>query len=363
MKADSGQGIARLAHWPRQARRLFPGLLACAVVAAAAGFLSEHYGAPVMLFALLLGLAMNFLSDPGPQTAADGAPPREAACQPGIEFASKHVLRWGVALLGCRITAGQVAALGWMPVLGVAAAVVATIAVGVLAARALGFSRLFGLLTGGAVAICGASAALALAAALPAYPLKERATLFTVIGVSALSTLVMVLYPMLAQAGGLDAHAAGIFLGATIHDVAQVVGAGYSLGTQAGDTATLVKLLRVAMLLPVIVFAAMLTRRLDRTGANADAPGPRPPLLPGFALAFALLVAINSFGWLPQVVQTLGSDLSRGFLVAAIAAIGMKTQLRDLAGVGWKPIALMVGETAFLAAIVWAMLKLGAPSG
>ena len=361
MKADSGQGIARLAHWPPRARRLFPGLLACAVVAAAAGFLSEHYGAPVMLFALLLGLAMNFLSDPGPQTAADGAPQREAACQPGIEFASKQVLRWGVALLGLRITADQVAGLGWLPALGVAAAVVATIAFGVLAARALGMRRLFGLLTGGAVAICGASAALALAAALPANPHKERATLFTVIGVSALSTLVMVLYPMLAQAGGLDARAAGIFLGATIHDVAQVVGAGYSLGTQAGDTATLVKLLRVAMLLPVIVVASMLTRRLD--GIEGAASGPRPPLLPGFALAFALLVAINSFGWLPQIVLTLGIDLSRGFLIAAIAAIGMKTQLKDLANVGWKPIVLMVGETAFLAAIVWAMLKLGAPAG
>ena len=339
----------RLAAFTGQARRLLPGLLASAVVAAAAGFLAEHYGAPVMLFALLLGLAMNFL----------GA---HAASQPGIELASKHVLRWGVALLGCRITAEQVLALGWRPVLGVAAAVVATIVVGVVAARALGFSRLFGLLTGGAVAICGASAALALAAALPAHAQKERATLFTVIGVSALSTLVMVLYPMLVQAAGLDARAAGIFLGGTIHDVAQVVGAGYSLGTQAGDTATLVKLLRVAMLLPVIVFAAMLTRRLA-AGADAAAAGARPPLLPGFALAFALLVAVNSFGGLPPPLLALGNDLSRGFLVAAIAAIGMKTQLKDLATVGWKPIALMVGETAFLAALVWLMLHFGAAAG
>ena len=366
-----------------QARRLFPGLLACAGVAAAASFLAEHYGAPVMLFALLLGLAMNFLSDPGaphpmdadpaaapapaaaaPAVAGKEAPAvagKEAPCQPGIEFAARHVLRFGVALLGCRITADQVSALGWRPVLGVVAAVIATIVVGVVAARALGLRGLFGLLTGSAVAICGASAALALAAALPAHPLKERATLFTVIGVSALSTLAMVLYPMLVQAGGLEPQAAGIFLGGTIHDVAQVVGAGYSLGAQAGDAATLVKLLRVAMLLPVIVFAAMLTRRLD--GSKGAASGPRPPLLPGFALAFAALVAINSAGLLPQAVQSLGNDLSRGFLVAAIAAIGMKTQLKDLATVGWKPIALMVFETAFLAALVWAMLRFGPMPG
>src|SRR4029078_6759814 len=118
----------------------------------------------------------------------------------------------------------------------------------------------FGRWSGGAVAICGASAALALAAALPNHPLKERATLFTVVGVSALSTLAMILYPMLTQAFGLDARTAGVFLGANIHHLAQVVGAGYSLSRESGDVATFVKLMRVAMLVPVIVFAVMFTR-------------------------------------------------------------------------------------------------------
>ena len=136
-----------------------------------------------------------------------------------------------------------------------------TIGVSMLAARLLGFQTLFGLLSGGATAICGASAAMALAAALPNHPMKERATLFTVIGVSALSTLAMIAYPMMAQAIGLDPRAAGMFLGATIHDVAQVVGAGYSMSQQTGDVATVVKLMRVAMLLPVIVFAVLLSRR------------------------------------------------------------------------------------------------------
>lgn len=324
-------------------RALFPGVLACAVVAAAAGFLAAHYAAPIMLFALLLGLAMNFLSGDGP-------------CVEGIAFTARTVLRVGIVLLGLRITAGQVVGLGWQPVLLVVGSVVATIAVGVTVARVMGFRGIFGLLTGGAVAICGASAALALSAALPQHPMKERAVLFTVIGVNALSTLAMVLYPMLARAGGLGPQAAGIFLGGTIHDVAQVVGAGYGLGTQTGDIATLVKLLRVAMLLPVIVFAAMLTRRLARSVADGAAPGPRPPLLPGFAVAFALLVVVNSLGWLPQTVLALGNEASRGCLVAAIAAIGMKTQLKDLATVGWRPVALMVGETAFLAALVWGFL-------
>ncbi|MDN8617712.1 YeiH family protein [Variovorax ginsengisoli] len=323
---------------PGHVRLLFPGVLACGVVAAASTFLSEHYGAPVMLFALLLGIAMNFLSG-------------EGACRPGIEFAGRTLLRIGVALLGLRITIGQVVELGWQPVAIVVVCVAATILLSMLAARLMGFQTLFGLLSGGATAICGASAAMALAAALPNHPLKERATLFTVVGVSALSTLAMIVYPMIAQAMGLDPRAAGVFLGATIHDVAQVVGAGYSMSQQTGDVATLVKLMRVAMLLPVIVFAVMLSRR-----HAGEVGGPRPPLLPGFVIAFALLVAINSTGWLPSFVAKGGSDLSRWCLVAAIAGIGMKTQLKDLVSVGLKPVMLMIGETVFLVLLALAFM-------
>ncbi len=182
------------------------------------------------------------------------------------------MLRFGVALLGLRITIGQIAALGWGPVGIVVVSVILTIAVSMLLAKLMGFQSLFGLLSGGATAICGASAALALAAALPGHPLKERATLFTVVGVSVLSTLSMIVYPMIAHALGLDSRAAGVFLGATIHDVAQVVGAGYSMSRETGDIATFVKLMRVAMLVPVIVFAVMLTRaRAEEAGTPAAA--------------------------------------------------------------------------------------------
>ena len=331
--------IAVPAPVPGRARILFPGLLACGVVAAASTFLSEHYGAPVMLFALLLGMAMNFLSGEGP-------------CAAGIEFAARQVLRFGVALLGLRITVGQIAELGWGPVGIVVVSVVLTISVSMVLAKLMGFQSLFGLLSGGATAICGASAALALAAALPAHPLKERATLFTVVGVSVLSTVSMIVYPMIAHAIGLDSRAAGVFLGATIHDVAQVVGAGYSMSRETGDIATFVKLMRVAMLVPVIVFAVMLTRaRAEEAGTK------RPPLLPWFAVAFAVLVAVNSTGFLPAAVSAAGSDVSRWCLVMAIAAIGMKTQLKDLATVGLKPIVLMLGETVFMAALVLAMVR------
>ncbi len=342
---DAIQGPSRwLAHWQRH----WPGLALSAVVALAAMFLARHYGAPVMLFALLLGMALNFLSKDERSTA-------------GIDFVARQVLRLGVALLGLRLTVEQVGALGWMPVATVILCVVLTIVCGIVLARLLGFQMFFGLLTGGAVAICGASAALALSATLPAHPLKERATLFTVIGVSTLSTLAMVVYPLIAGWLGLDGQAAGYFIGATIHDVAQVVGAGYSISHEAGDTATLVKLLRVAMLLPVIVLAAWLAHRhLAREGGQAveRALAKRPPLLPWFAVAFAVLVGVNSTGVLPKPLVSFGVDVSQACLVAAMAAIGMKTHLREIVTVGWRPVALMVAETVFLAILVIELLPL-----
>ena len=339
--------------------RMTPGLLVSTVVAVASLSLAEHYGAPVMLFALLLGMALNFLSQDG-------------RCSAGIDFTAKQVLRTGVALLGLRITASQVMALGWEPVAMVVVSVALTIGCGIVFARLLGFQMFFGLLTGGAVAICGASAALALSAAMPNHPLKERATLFTVIGVSTLSTLAMVLYPLVTKALGMDEVPSGFFIGGTIHDVAQVVGAGYSLSHEAGDAATLVKLMRVAMLLPVIALAAWLTQRhiaeqtaaqtaaraaAQTPGTDQSGPTQRPPLLPWFAVAFAVLVAVNSTGWLPVMVANGGKTASQWCLVAAMVAIGMKTHLKDIVSVGWKPVALMCAETAFLAVLFYGLIQ------
>lgn len=316
-----------------------PGLAAAAIVAIAAMFLSEHYGASAMLFALLLGMALNFLGSEGKTV-------------PGIQFAASVILRTGVALLGLRITFGDIAALGLPTTLAVVASVVLTILFGALAVRFTFAQRHFGVLTGGAVAICGASAALAIAAVLPKHPQSERDTSFAVIGVTALSTIAMIVYPIITQAIGFDAKDAGIFIGATIHDVAQVVGAGYSVSKEAGDVATIVKLLRVAMLLPVILVLTIILRRVN-TGETTK----RPPLLPWFVALFAALVAVNSFVALPKSALAIASDGSRAALVMAIAAIGMRTSLKDLAALGWRPVLLMVAETLFLAGMMMLSIK------
>ena len=318
-----------------RSRALLPGVTVTLVVAAAAAFLAEQYHAPAMLFALLLGIAMNFVTT-------------QSGCKDGVEFAARDVLRLGVALLGTRITFGQIAQLGWHPVLLVLVSVIATIVFSAIVARLMGFNTLFGLLTGGATAICGASAAMALSASLPNHPSKNIATAFTIVGVSALSTLAMILYPMLADHLHLSAATAGVFIGGSIHEVAQVVGAGYSVSRETGDIATIVKLMRVAMLLPVVVCFALIGRR---TQGN-DQSGVSPPLLPWFAVAFLLLAWINSSGWIGSTMQSVTNDVSRWCLIVSMSAIGMKTQLKQLVAVGLKPVLLMLGEAVFLAALV-----------
>jgi uncharacterized integral membrane protein (TIGR00698 family) len=318
-----------------------PGLVIAGLVALAASWLAEHYGAPVMLFALLLGIAVNFLS-------------QDPRCQPGIEFASRTILRLGVALLGMRITFDQIQSLGVGVLALTAVAVVLTIASGWLLARSARLEASFGALTGGAVAICGASAALAIAAVLPRGPTHERDTVMTVVVVTALSTIAMIVYPLATTAIGFDSRGAGVFLGATIHDVAQVVGAGYSISDDAGDTATIVKLFRVALLLPAVLVISFLFRTSQQPDANIT----RPPLLPMFLVAFAALVVINSSGWLPQSVNAGLQEASRWCLVTAIAALGTKTSLGDLARVGWRPIAVIIAESVVVAVIVLAGLLL-----
>ncbi len=335
MEGLASPGVRRISP-PARLRAIYPGLLAAGVIGLAATWLSQHYSAPVMLFALLLGIAFHFLHE-------------EGRCVQGIEFASRTVLRLGVALLGARITVAQILDLGVMPIATVVVGVATTIGVGLLAAKWLGLSRSFGVLSGGAVGICGASAALAVASVLPRHRDSERDTILAVVTVTALSTIAMITYPMIVTALGLDHVRAGIFLGGTIHDVAQVVGAGYTISQQTGDIATYVKLLRVTLLLPVVFTIAFAVRRGARSGQGA-AKAP----IPWFLFGFAALVAANSFGLIAKPVGDVASDLSRAFLVAAIAALGMKTSFGALVKVGWRPVALMVLETVWVGALVLA---------
>jgi uncharacterized membrane protein YadS len=188
-------------------RDYFPGLAMTGVAALAAAWLSEHYGAPLMLMGLLIGLAFNFAN-------------ADARLHPGLGFASKTLLRWGIVLAGLQITFGQIAGLGWESFLWLAAMIAIITSVGALTARYLGLGSAFGTLAGGAVAICGASAALALSSVLGEKRSTQAQLTLVLVAVSAASALAMSLYPIIAEVIGLTDKQAGFLVGASIHDVA-----------------------------------------------------------------------------------------------------------------------------------------------
>jgi uncharacterized integral membrane protein (TIGR00698 family) len=321
---------------------VFPGLVATVIVAMAATYLSDHYHAPPVIFALLLGMALNALSS-------------EAKYRPGIDLSARTLLRLSVALLGLRITFGQVGELGWSTAALVIVAVPLTIGFGWILARMLKLDGRFGVLSGGAVGICGASAAMAIAVAWPKKD-SERDTVLVIACITTFSTIAMILYPTLLPHLHFDALQSGRFLGGSIHDVAQVVAAGYATSPKAGDTATVVKLMRVAMLLPVVLGISLATaQRLDKATRAEN----KVVLLPSFLIAFVVLAALNGFNLVPAPVSAVLTEASRWLLVISVAALGMKTSARDIMAVGGTAIALIAAETVFLAVIVLAWILMG----
>mgnify|MGYP002633239812 CR=1 FL=1 len=286
-----------------------------------------------MLFALLLGMSLNFLNE-------------QTRCCAGINFTASTVLRIGVALLGLRITIEQVLSVGMINLAAVSAAIAFTMLAGVFIALRLNRSKEFGILSAGSVSICGASAAMAIATVLPNHPDREKQLVFTILCVTTLSTLAMVLYPVIAVRLGLSDIAIGYFLGGSIHDVAQVVGAGYSVSAEAGDFATITKLYRVLMLIPVFLVLGLLYGRGRNPAERSRLP------LPWFIVGFVGLLLVASSGWMPASTTQMGIDLSKFCLVTAIAALGMKTSLKILMRGSGPAIAMLVLETVILALIV-----------
>lgn len=314
-------------------REFIPGLVIVGLGTLAAGFISDHYGAPLTLMALLLGLALNFLSSDG----------RLAA---GLGFASRSLLRWGIVLVGARVTVTQIIGLGPVALLSVLAIVAATIGVGIIAARKFGFDTSFGILAGGSVAICGASAAMALATTLGSRRVSEAQLTLVLVGISAMSAAAMVLYPIAAHALSMSNLSAGFLLGASIHDVAQALGAGYAYSDAAGQIAAIVKLTRVALLAPVLAIIAFF---LPGQGSKAKGIA-----LPWFIVGFFVLAGINSIGWIPAFAATGSAKIATALLAAAVTATAIKSPLPKLLEAGPRP--LMVLAAATIAAFALALL-------
>lgn len=304
---------------PAQPKRLpahLPGLLVAGVAALAASYLSEHYGAPLMLMGLLLGLSLNFVNVV-PQL------------HPGLNFASKTLLRWGIVLLGTQITLSQIASLG-LAGFGAVVVIIALVTLtGLLAARSLKLEPWLGLLAGGAVAICGASAALALSALLGERRTSQAQLTLVLVCVAAASAFAMSSYPQLAHALHLSDRQAGFLMGASIHDVAQALGAGYSFSPEAGEMATIVKLTRVALLAPTLALISLfLAREEGEKGGRIT--------VPWFVGGFFALAALCSYWPQPAAVTAGASHIASAMLLLAVVATGIGSPMQLLLEQGWR---------------------------
>lgn len=286
--------------------RLFPGLALSLLLAGGAIGLGAVSGWPGALIALMMGfVAGRFL--------------RVGFLQPGLT-ASKHMLlKFGILLLGANIPIESVLALRGPVLFLLPCFVMVTILTGLVMARLLSRDSAFGFLAGGAVAICGASAALAIHAGLPHERRNEQHLAFCILAATILSTAAMFAYPLLLTLLRYDPLPAGGVIGASIHDVAQVVGAGFSLSPEAGEMAVLIKMCRV-LCLPAVVIAAGFFFR------SASAPsGGVAVMPPWFITGFFVMLALNSLHVIPyaDALQPLASLL----LLAAIAALASQTDV------------------------------------
>jgi uncharacterized integral membrane protein (TIGR00698 family) len=331
---------------PYKNRPIFLGITLCAALAMAAIFVSKTapMQLPTMMLCLFLGMAAHSLYD-------------KPAFKTGIDIASRTLLRLGIVLVGARIVFIDFLDLGWPVIATVIISIIAVMALGILGARALKIDRDLGFLIGGATAICGASAAMALSALLPPNKDTETKTAHSIIVVSAIGTLAMIAYPFLLSHGlSLSDTQAGLIIGGTIHDVGQVLGAGYTISAEAGDTALLVKLIRVAMLAPVLIICGII---IGMRSQSTDARPNLKKILPVFLVGFALMATLNSFALIPEMLQSWAKDGAGFLLKMALVAIGMKTSFQSLRTMGWKPIVLVTGATLFLLGLYIALITGG----
>jgi uncharacterized integral membrane protein (TIGR00698 family) len=316
-----------------RAADLAPGLAVTAVATTAVLILGQflHTVSPLLIAIIVGAIAANVTTLP-------------SRLRPGLTFASKKLLRIGVALLGLQLVLGDIVGLG----AGMVAAVVVIVTLGIVGTmfvgRLLGLSWTQRLLIACGFSICGAAAVLAVDGVVEA---EEEEVVTAVALVVIFGTCMIPVLPLLASAMGLGEMDAGLWAGGSIHEVAQVVAAGGAIGGGALAVAVVVKLARVVMLAPVIAVVSVRQRRMTDKAANTK----RPPLVPLFVLAFLACAALRTTGVLPAGVLAGAKLTQTAFLTAAMFALGAGVNIASLRRVGLRPFGLAAISTVWVAGI------------
>lgn len=336
MPADLAAGRKRLdSVW----NGVIPGVVLVAMITAVAFSAHNVSGFALfspMILAVVAGMVYsNVLGTP-------------AHAKAGIAFSQKRLLRFAIVLLGFQLTLGQVVSIGAGGVGIVAATLGATFLFTVTLGRLIGVDAKLAQLIAAGTSICGASAIVATNIVTDA---RDEDVTYAVASITLFGTVAMLGFPLLAPALGLDQHAFGLWAGASIHEVAQVIGAGFQNGTQSGEIATVAKLTRVAMLAPMVILLGLMARR-----KSSDQAAARPPM-PWFVAAFIVVVALNSLVTVPAEVKSAMALATTIMLTMGLAAMGLQADISQLRSRGLRPLALAFCAFLFIGCFSLMLVK------
>jgi uncharacterized integral membrane protein (TIGR00698 family) len=330
--------------WPLPG--IFPGLALTSAVTLAALTLRQLPGMTTfspMVIATVIGIAIrNIVGTP-------------TWAKPGVTFSLRRVLRIAIILLGLQLTASQVIAVGGRDFGIIATTLLATFAFAVGMGRLLGVEPRLAQLIAAGTSICGASAIIATNTVTGA---RDEDVAYAVACVTVFGTVAMFCYPMLPHLLDLSPRQFGLWSGASIHEIAQVVAAAFQNGRRAGEFGTIAKLSRVMLLAPTVIVLGLMQRWDSvRTGSAAGSAPARPPM-PWFVLGFVLLVGVNSLVAIPTEARTWIVAATTFMLSVALGAMGLETDIRKLAAEGYRPAVLGALAWLFVAGFSLTLIKL-----
>lgn len=316
---------------------LAPGVAICVAIVGVSILLEQVTGLPSLGVAICLGIAFSVLSTP-------------KAIEKGVQFSSDTILKLGIVCLGAGLSFSDVQSLGLAPIIVAFIAVCLCILTALCVGYALRRSPSYGLVTGGGVGICGTAAVAALGACVPrgARNVTDAEIAICVVVITLLSAVGVVAYPQIAAVFQLNETETGIFLGGTIHGVGQAIAAGHAQSQDAGDAATLTKLLRVSLLIPIVMVASVMQRKTSTSIVTR---------LPLFLAGFLLLMIASNANLIPEAGKLLAALVAKISLLIAMSGLGLKTRIAELKQASLElPLLLTAYSVALLIAILAILL-------